>query len=1069
MNPITDTCEPRQDVLQGALQEAEFAAQLELVVRGAKDYESYTDADTFFSLSYPSHGLKRLLHETFARLSGDASAAPFLRSETSFGGGKTHSLIAAYHLAKGANPSNLDEFVDPRIMPETCQVAAVVGEVLDPVNGTTASGRTTYTLWGEIGSQLGDEAWDAIRRSEEAFTAPGKEAITRMIGGEPTVIIIDEIAHYIRTCASAGRKPDVQSLADSVPAFLKTLAEVAASSSNIVVILTLATRQDAYAAETDEVEQAIADVVKELRSVASRTATVVQPASEDEIALILKRRLFDDVPDAAAQTAAEEYEAYYTEIADRAGLNPADATDMARRLETTFPFHPALVEVLDRRVGTLPNFQRTRGALRLVAHTIRAVWASDEPPVVLNVADVPLHSDAVLRDLTVKTERPLFQQVAEQDICGPQPFARSVDNDAYQGRPIATRAATCVFAHSLEQTPSSGASETDVLYGTLAPGDDPSLPIDGLRRLAERAWFLITDGMRWRFQTEPNPNRIIGEEAERLRATQMQAEREQTLRKMLADTAQVATDVLPDDLTTVADEPRFHLVVPHHDEVAVDERTADRVPELLKTARAKHGNRSRTYRNGIGFLVADEQHVDVMDRAVRRMVASHNIVNSPERMGDFGEEIQEKLKAIRDKSKLEAHVAVGRCYRHLYYPDANPSEGDLRHVALTADVQGTIGENTNERPWTAKVWETLETENKVRASAKPLPADWLKRKVWPHGKSKMLVRETLDHFWRDHSVPMLREPSVVTQAIQSGIDSGEWVYVDARQDPPKVWSSKDAVLPSITYDEDDVWLYELEAAQQEGLLAKLLTPSDIEAVLSDADGPLSGPALRTRLTERLGGEPTKEMLGTELAALVSQQRAGVLDAEGEPVTAGILRGRKADLDNVTVQLPDDLGDDVTIPADDRRPKVKAIPATSVGKALETLRAWAQDSDSDGLTEVTLSMTIDKNVAQALGVLTMLGSMPTVQADVTAEMVFDLAGIGGDGMTLDAAGDKRQASRIAKILKSLDSHVAEVEGELSITFRFDQPEPAVGQTVSSMWETLSTFLQGEQITLEGRVA
>src|SRR6202048_4724932 len=135
---ILRTCEPRPDVLGGGLADSHFAAQLDQVVRNPAGYPVYGDPTQFFALTYPTAGLKRLLARTFGRLSGakvEGAEHGLIRSETSFGGGQTHSLMAVYHLAKGARPRNIGEFLDPALLPTDCQVAAVVGDTLDPENG----------------------------------------------------------------------------------------------------------------------------------------------------------------------------------------------------------------------------------------------------------------------------------------------------------------------------------------------------------------------------------------------------------------------------------------------------------------------------------------------------------------------------------------------------------------------------------------------------------------------------------------------------------------------------------------------------------------------------------------------------------------------------------------------------------------------------------------------------------------------------------------------------------------------------------------------------------------------
>jgi predicted AAA+ superfamily ATPase len=125
LRSITQTSQPRSDVLQGGLTDAHFAAQLDQVVRSPEKYPVYGDPTEFFAVTYPTDGLKQLLASTFGRLSGQAGQVDgaehgVVRLQTSFGGGKTHGLIAAYHLASGARPLSIGEFVDPDLLPDSC-------------------------------------------------------------------------------------------------------------------------------------------------------------------------------------------------------------------------------------------------------------------------------------------------------------------------------------------------------------------------------------------------------------------------------------------------------------------------------------------------------------------------------------------------------------------------------------------------------------------------------------------------------------------------------------------------------------------------------------------------------------------------------------------------------------------------------------------------------------------------------------------------------------------------------------------------------------------------------------
>ena len=155
LKPLRTVNEAREDVLSGGLTDNHFAAQLDKIVRAPQDYPVYGDATEFFAITYPTAGLHTLLSKSFGRVTGAKGVAGengVLRPTTSFGGGKTHGLAAVYHLAIGARPDNLAEFIDPSLLPAgPVQVAALVGDALDPVAGVQTNGSAHLHVVGRDG------------------------------------------------------------------------------------------------------------------------------------------------------------------------------------------------------------------------------------------------------------------------------------------------------------------------------------------------------------------------------------------------------------------------------------------------------------------------------------------------------------------------------------------------------------------------------------------------------------------------------------------------------------------------------------------------------------------------------------------------------------------------------------------------------------------------------------------------------------------------------------------------------------------------------------------------------
>ena len=218
---IFDTCTPRSDVLRGEIAEADFAADLASVVAG-KGSAEYRDPVRFFADTYPTRGLKSLLANVCRRLTGaGGEVAAIFRLDTSYGGGKTHGLIALTHAARGlGSVPNISEFVDLSLLPRgTVRVAAFDGENADPANGRAMEGRVlAYTPRGEIACALaGREGYERVRRSDETRIAPGAETLRELFGGEPTLILLDELSVYLR---KVGGIADAR---DQLTAFLTSL------------------------------------------------------------------------------------------------------------------------------------------------------------------------------------------------------------------------------------------------------------------------------------------------------------------------------------------------------------------------------------------------------------------------------------------------------------------------------------------------------------------------------------------------------------------------------------------------------------------------------------------------------------------------------------------------------------------------------------------------------------------------------------------------------------------------------------------------------------------------------
>ena len=226
-------------MLSGAVADADFAADLASVVAGRASAE-YLDPVRFFADTYPTRGLKNLLANVCRRLTGaGGEVAAIFRLDTSLRRRQepTH-WIALAHAAQGLEGvPNISEFVDPSLLPRgRVRIAAFDGENADPANGRGDGRRRAglYALGRDRLCPRGQGRLCRVRNSDESRIAPGAETLRELFGGEPTVILLDELSVYLR---KVRRIDDAH---DQLTAFLTSLFKAVEGAPNAALVYTLA-------------------------------------------------------------------------------------------------------------------------------------------------------------------------------------------------------------------------------------------------------------------------------------------------------------------------------------------------------------------------------------------------------------------------------------------------------------------------------------------------------------------------------------------------------------------------------------------------------------------------------------------------------------------------------------------------------------------------------------------------------------------------------------------------------------------------------------------------------------
>jgi hypothetical protein len=821
MKEIFDTCEPRAEVLEGELREELFAARLKDVIDGKAD-PVYQDPDLFFENTYPTDGLRLLLDEALGRLAGISPANnAIIRLETAFGGGKTHNLIALYHAACGYKPAQLG--VEKELIPARGAIHAVgvVGSDLDPSSGLEHDGLRTYTLWGEVAYQIGGEtAYELVEQADHDKSAPGTGLWQELVTEQPTLIMLDELGRHMRAAKAVPTATGKSDLAEQTVAFLMSLLEFAASRKQVVVVLSLAGETDAFAKETEELRQALA----EARSVSARQERVITPTGETEIAAIVTHRLFKSIDRSAAEETAEAYVSYLERCIGQDIDLPQRAVraEYAQEIVADYPFHPELLTTLYRKTSTIPNFQRTRGALRLLARVVRRLWEQRPPQTWLfHPHHVDLGVDAIADELTSRLDRPAFKQVIEADIVSPREgmpaHAQEIDRPWREaGRSLYAReAATTAFIHSLTQGVATGVDAADLTLAVLEPDDDPAMVGKALGRLVDACWFFDWDGHRYRFKTEPSLNKIVADEMQLVGRVRAKGELDDRIRRVwqrgFFEPVPFASEA--GDVDDNAGKPK--LVIVHYDAATTSAAAAappDLVTKIFDRAGSLEGY--RTFKNNVLFLVADDDQVENMVDVAERYLAIGRILGDAERMSEFTEEQRNRLKKMGEAAELEVRVAITKAYRYLYYPsaDALQKHSNLARETLPAQDQGEVDQNQSN-----VVLRVLKQLQKVlTADDNPLAAAYVKAKAWDANQASISTEDLRRSFARRMGLRILLDLNQLKRTIRDGITAGVWSYFDTAE---QAGYSKASPIPAIQISEDAI-LYTVEEAKRLGLRIK---------------------------------------------------------------------------------------------------------------------------------------------------------------------------------------------------------------------------------------------------------
>jgi len=729
---------PFEEIAGGKIVEALYAADLWAVYTG-RAAERYADPNKFFERTYFTSSLRSLLSALARRLSGDPNVNPITLILTGLGGGKTHSLIAAYHLTK--NGSVLSGSVAASLEREGIRVPADVRPVVVVFDGAQIDPKFIMekygsgALWSYIFGRLYEETGDGeFRRALETYidVYPGAEKIYELFGrleaaGRPLVLLIDETLNFLKNLDRDQR--------EKTRLFIQGLTKALTQLRRSYMAMTLLDTEEAR-----EIAEGLRAVVQRI----SRNESMITP---QELPAVIRRALLREVSNAReeAKRLYDRYEENRQSLGERWTLET---------LIDYYPIHPTTIALFSK-LAENGAIQATRDVLRILAWTLHDLYKQGRTTAFILPGDIPIEREEI-RHAVFKD--PQFRLAIEQDLRDVEALEKLLGVNSDCGKLVkriyrSITLATVAYGYISERDVAAYVYSPDL---SVSPLVLPTCIKEHMTGYVTHLHVFTREGMpHYAVKSKAFWRSILRRRVEELRQEGIEEKVLEVIKRRVDRYAKRLRTVYVWE--TPKDEPGLVLVFAG---IKRDDSADD--PTNLISKREDGG--PRIYQGAVVVAKPDEKAAEQAIRLALELMAIKEILNKYKEYGLDEQDLPEIKKYEEQINEQLDKIVAKDLYTTLVYAKG---EGVYTSMAIPLDLSQ---ENIEE-----KIKETLKNDGKLAEKIAPKLLRQVVESLYNNRGSWPTYRELVEYFGgKLTDVPILMNPK---RDLAASIREGNFVVI----------------------------------------------------------------------------------------------------------------------------------------------------------------------------------------------------------------------------------------------------------------------------------------------------